>query len=52
MFLLLQSVVKLMKKKCREFLWCGAAKNKRIYLVAWANVFFPNAKGELNVKSC
>lgn len=47
-----QSIVKLVEKKCPEFLWGGTADKKRISLVAWANVCWPKAKRGVNIKSC
>ncbi|XP_060188373.1 uncharacterized protein LOC132617397 [Lycium barbarum] len=51
-FILPQSVLKEVDKKCREFLWGCQEGQRKVSLVAWDNVCVPKKYGGLNIKSC
>uniref|UniRef100_A0A1U7XQD5 Uncharacterized protein LOC104236822 n=1 Tax=Nicotiana sylvestris TaxID=4096 RepID=A0A1U7XQD5_NICSY len=46
------SVVKLVDKKCRDFLWGATEDKRKVNLVAWDKVCIPKQNGGLNIKSC
>ncbi|XP_059294629.1 uncharacterized protein LOC132047628 [Lycium ferocissimum] len=51
-FLLPQSVLKLVDKQRREFLWGSKEEGRKIALVAWHDLCWPKKQGGLNVKNC
>ncbi|XP_060212170.1 uncharacterized protein LOC132639766 [Lycium barbarum] len=51
-FILPQSVIKEVDKKCREFLWGSTTEKKKIALVAWEKLCRPKRQGGLNIKGC
>ncbi|XP_060216727.1 uncharacterized protein LOC132644165 [Lycium barbarum] len=52
LFILPQSVLKEVDKKCREFLWGSTTEKKKISLVAWEKLCRPKHQGGLNIKGC
>ncbi|XP_059301838.1 uncharacterized protein LOC132053750 [Lycium ferocissimum] len=50
-FILPQSVLKNVDKKCRDFLWGNNEKDKKMALVSWETVCKPKKEGGLNIKS-
>lgn len=52
MFILPQSVVKEVDRKCKEFLWGKTYGTSKITLVAWDKVCVPKKYGGLNIKGC
>lgn len=51
-FILPQSVVKQVDKKCRGFLWGATEDKRKVNLVAWDMVCIPKQYGGLNIKGC
>ncbi|KAH0735285.1 hypothetical protein KY285_010992 [Solanum tuberosum] len=51
-FILPQSVLKEIDRKCREFLWNAAEGKRKVALVAWDKVCVPKKFGGLNIKEC
>lgn len=51
-FILPQSVLSEVDRKCREFLWGSTTEKKKILLVAWDKVCRPKKQGGLNIKGC
>lgn len=51
-FILPQSVVNEVHRKCREFLWGSSEEKKKIALVAWVKICKPKKQGGLNIKRC
>ncbi|WMV33863.1 hypothetical protein MTR67_027248 [Solanum verrucosum] len=51
-FILPQSVVKEVDKKCREYLWGSNEVKRKVSLVSWKKVCFPKRQGGLNIKGC
>ncbi|XP_060216398.1 uncharacterized protein LOC132643887 [Lycium barbarum] len=50
-FILPQSVLKVVDKKCREFLWGSNKEGRKMALVSWDTVCKPKKEEGLNVKS-
>lgn len=51
-FILLQSMVKVVDGKCRTFLWGGDEEKRKINFVAWESVCVPKCNGGINIKRC
>lgn len=49
-FILPQSVLKAVDKKCRDYLWGGNEEKNKISLVAWEKLCVPKSFGGLNIK--
>ncbi|KAH0679488.1 hypothetical protein KY284_020573 [Solanum tuberosum] len=52
MFILSQSVVKEVDRKCRDYLWGGTEEKRKAPLVSWEKMCFPKRHGGLNIKGC
>uniref|UniRef100_M1D6V8 Non-LTR retroelement reverse transcriptase n=1 Tax=Solanum tuberosum TaxID=4113 RepID=M1D6V8_SOLTU len=51
-FILPQSVVKEVDKKCRDYMWGRSGEKKKVSLVSWEKVCCPKRQGGLNIKGC
>lgn len=51
-FVLPQSIMNEVDKKCRKYVWGGSEEKKKLSLVAWEKVCLPKKFGGLNIKSC
>lgn len=51
-FILPQSVLKDVDRKCRKFLWGSTKVRKKVCLVDWDKVCCPKKAGGLNIKDC
>lgn len=51
-FILPQSVVTQVDKKCRDFIWGAAEDKRKNYLVVWDKVCTPKKNVRLNIKGC
>uniref|UniRef100_M1BLU4 Non-LTR retroelement reverse transcriptase n=1 Tax=Solanum tuberosum TaxID=4113 RepID=M1BLU4_SOLTU len=51
-FILPQSVVKEVNKKCRDYLWGRSGEKKKVSLVSREKVCCPKRQGGLNIKGC
>ncbi|XP_059274715.1 uncharacterized protein LOC132029486 [Lycium ferocissimum] len=52
MFILPESILKDVDKKCREFLRGSNEETKKVSLVAWEKLCKPKKEGGLNIRSC
>ncbi|XP_070051247.1 uncharacterized protein [Nicotiana tomentosiformis] len=51
-FILPQSVLKEVDKRCRDYLWDSSEDKRRVPLVAWEKICCPKKNGGLNIKGC
>ncbi|XP_075091626.1 uncharacterized protein LOC142171820 [Nicotiana tabacum] len=51
-FVLPQSVLNEVDRKCREFLWESSEEEKKLSLVSWEKICKPKKQGGLKVKGC
>lgn len=51
-FILPQSVLKAVDRKCKDFLWGSSTDQRKAHLVAWDKVCLPMKFGGQNVKGC
>ncbi|KAG5631048.1 hypothetical protein H5410_002765 [Solanum commersonii] len=51
-FILPQSVLKAVDRKCKDFVWGSTADQRKAPLVSWDEVCLPKKFGGLNVKGC
>ncbi|XP_075099242.1 uncharacterized protein LOC142176077 [Nicotiana tabacum] len=51
-FILPQSVLKEVDRKCREYLWGGSENKRKVSLVVWDKVCCSKKNGGLNIKEC
>nr|XP_009620294.1 uncharacterized protein LOC104112156 [Nicotiana tomentosiformis] len=51
-FVLPQSVLNEVDRKCMEFLWGSSEEKKKLSLVAWEKICKPKKQGGLNAKGC
>lgn len=51
-FILRQSVLKEVDRKCKEYLWGGSENKKKVSLVSWKKVCCSKKNGGQNIKEC
>ncbi|XP_070050321.1 uncharacterized protein [Nicotiana tomentosiformis] len=51
-FILPQSVLKEVDKRCRDYLWGTSEDKRRVPLVSWEKICCPKKNGGLNIKGC
>ncbi|KAH0675380.1 hypothetical protein KY285_023181 [Solanum tuberosum] len=51
-FVLPQSIAKLVDRRCRKYLWGGSDEKKKVSLVSQSKVCLPKKLGGLNIKNC
>lgn len=51
-FILPQSIIKSVDKKCRDYLWDCSEEKRKVVLISWEKVCLPKKFGGLSIKSC
>lgn len=51
-FILPQSILNEVDKKCRDYLWGASEEKRKMALIAWDRISLPKKYGGLNVRNC